>query len=109
MGYRSYDPDPSKPYGRCLNCGLTLETEDHAKEHRRDTMAPGKASHLTRAENPPRYERIQNMVDDVVQGAIEDAIERLREEVARANVSSGEILGALAWYSSFSDAWESDD
>ncbi|EYT61643.1 hypothetical protein [Microbacterium sp. UCD-TDU] len=101
-----FDPIDGADYGACDDCGITLPTEQAAKDHRAATMSPGKSSHRTRASNPTRVDRIQSHVDGVVEDAISEALDDLRNEVGRANVTWDEIHEALKWHSEFADEWE---
>ena len=102
-----FDPTPGVAYGECVTCGIVLETDDDAKAHRAATMgAGGRRSHSTRGVNPTREDRIQSWADGLVEDAISNALDNLRDEVARANVSWDEVYEALTWHSEFADEWK---
>ena len=103
-----FDPIEGADYGNCVTCGAVFVTRDDADKHRTETMdeSPIRRSHTTRGLNRTREERIQSWADDIVQDAISDAIDNLRDEVASANVSWDEVFEALRWHSDFADEWE---
>ncbi|MEV7827522.1 hypothetical protein [Microbacterium enclense] len=75
-----------------------------------ETMEPdehgNKRSHSTQATNPTREQRIRSLVDGIVQDAIEEALDNLQNEIARARISHDEVTAALGYYSDFADEWE---
>lgn len=102
-----FDPRPDEPYGKCENCGLTLETEDDSRAHMQETYVSGLKSHRIAVKNPGRPSRVRSWVGGVISDAIDDAINNLRDEMSRGDVAAEEIGESLKWYSDFSDAWES--
>lgn len=102
-----YDQIEGVPYGRCVDCGIELATDADGIAHRAATMGPSGQgpSHSTRAENAPRAQRIQQMVDHTVYDAIEEALDKLRDEIDRGDVTADEVREALRWHSDFGDAW----
>lgn len=103
-----YDQRQDEKYGVCETCKVDLSTEGEADAHMKETGAASasRRSHTVRVTNPTREMRIQAMVDDVVQDAIEEALETLRDSQSRGDVTSDEITEALKWHSDFSDEWE---
>lgn len=103
-----YDQKQGEKYGVCEKCGVNLGTEGEADVHMQETSAASasRRSHTVRITNPTREMRIQSMVDDVVQDAIEEALDTLRDAQSRGDVSSDEITEALKWHSDFSNEWE---
>lgn len=103
-----YDQIEGVPYGHCADCGIELATDEDGAAHRAETMGPSGhgPSHRTRAENAPRAERVQRMVDHTVYDAIEEALDKIREEIDRGDVTTEEVREALRWHSDFSDAWD---
>lgn len=101
-----FDPREGEDYGACVDCGLALATNEDAKEHRTETMQPGRSSRRTRGTNPDRASRIQSHIDSTVEAAISDALDDLQGDIDSGHLTEEEVVAALGWYSDFADAWK---
>lgn len=105
----SYDPDPDKPYGECVTCGVSLATQEDAKAHRADTRPANMgSSHSTRSTNPSRTERIESELQRLADDALYDFVDQA-EDLLDDGVTEDEIKAAMRMVDAdFSDAWEKD-
>lgn len=106
-----YDQDPTANYGKCGTCGITLPTEQEAKQHMSATFQEAKAKggdrgHGIRAENPNRASRVQRSIDTIVEDAIYDAIRDIYDLVDADHITGEEVKESLKWHAGFADAWE---
>lgn len=102
-----FDPDPSKPYGRCKTCGIELGTQGDARSHMDDTMrASGGKSHSVWIANPNRATRIKWEASRIVDSAIDRALEEFDDLVQRGQLTNEEVAEALHMHPDFADAWE---
>jgi hypothetical protein len=102
-----FDPREGEPYGKCVTCGITLQTNRDGVEHRAATRPAGVGkSHATQATNPDRESRIQRHVDSAVESAISDALDDLQGDVDRGDVTEAEIAEALRWHTDFHKEWK---
>lgn len=102
-----FDPIPNKPYGKCNDCGLIINTEQDRRDHMRETRGQIKmnresASHGIIIHNPPRARRIQRGVEAIVEEAIHIAMSDLED----LGLTDEEISDALTGHPEFKDAWE---
>lgn len=131
MTFTRFNPDPDKPYGTCVTCGIELATTEEAQEHRSATVKPVTdgavvaRGHRTRGTNPPRDERVRHYIEQVLEDAVEDnhdidfstrsftvtdgavdkAIEALLRDAERGNLAYPEITANLKREPEFYDAW----
>lgn len=105
--------DKTKPYGTCLDCGVTLQTKEASRQHHMDTLperadATGKrVSHSTQVLNPPREDRLASHIGRIVNDALEHANKDLEElEDLDGGYTIQEITQALRHHSEFHDAWK---
>ena len=106
-----FDPVAGEPYGLCAECGMTMATEDDAREHMSTTFEAAKAKggskgHGVRITNPGRGARIEREVSSLVDDSIQRAMEDIDNLVERGDATTEEINEALRWYSDFHEAWD---
>lgn len=102
-----FDPIPNKPYGKCNDCGLIINTEQDSRDHMRETRGQikrkrGGESHGISIHNPSRARRIQCGVGAIVEEAISIAM----GDIEDLGLTDEEISDALTWHPEFKDAWE---
>jgi hypothetical protein len=105
-----YDAVAGEPYGRCKTCELDVETQALAERHMDETMkaATGenlRESHSITVLNPSRERRIGRAVESVIDDAILDAIDELKELVEHDHATQEEITAAIGRWSDFADEW----
>ncbi|HEX7352525.1 hypothetical protein [Brachybacterium sp.] len=131
MTFTRFNPDPDKPYGSCVTCGLELATTEDAQAHRSATVEPVNdgavvaRGHRTQGTNPPREERVRRYIERVLEDAAEDnhdidfstrtftvtdsavdeAIEALLRDAERGDLAYPEITANLKHEHEFYDAW----
>jgi hypothetical protein len=99
-----FDPEEGKPYGHCTRCESKPEFATQKDAH--DHLAAGEG-HSVRITNPDRTHRIQSAVDDIVEDAIQSALEKVDEDIIRRyGATEEEVTEALKWHSDFADDWE---
>lgn len=105
--------DQTTPYGKCIDCGVTLQTEEVSRQHHMDTL-PERAdengrssSHSTRVLNPPREDKLAAHIARIVEDALDKANEDLEElEDLDGGYTVEEITEALRHHGEFHDAWK---
>lgn len=131
MTFTRFNPDPTKPYGICVTCGIELATTEDAREHRSATVKPVNdgavvaRGHRTRATNPPRNDRVRRYIAQVLEDAVdndleidfpsrtftvtdravEKAIDVLLADAERGDLAYPEITENLKHEHEFYDAW----
>lgn len=84
------------PHSRCKTCGIDLPTRDDASAHMNETADASleRRSHTTVVINPTEEERRATRARNLVNYAINDAIERIGDE--RGDLTGAEIREALS-------------
>lgn len=113
--YKSFNPDPDKPYSRCDTCGIELATEKDSRQHQRETLAAEETvfgerrSHTVSITNPTREQRIRSDIAGLVSEALNDLFEELEELLDTTDASVDEISNALGAYPDVLEAWQDTD
>lgn len=105
--------EQTNPYGKCIDCGVTLQTKEASRQHHMDTlpersdMNGQRVSHSTKVLNPPREDRLASHIARIVEDALDHANEDLEElEDLDGGYTIEEITEALRHHSEFHDAWK---
>lgn len=99
-----FGPYSNSPYGRCLDCSLTIETREHSHQHLDESRNGLSKSHRVRIGNPSREDRIRREAQVEIERALEDAMERL--DGFKPDASDDEIREALKLFPDFRGAWD---
>jgi len=89
----------TNPYGKCKDCGVSLETEDLARTHMTDSR------HCVWILNPSRQRNIERHVDSEIEMALDDVFQDLYRLVEREEATADEIEKALSNACYLDDEW----
>ncbi len=106
-----FDPLPDEPYGKCATCDAVMQTPQDSANHLKETFEtapqPGERfSHSVSVSNASRPTRISQAIGQIVEDAINEAMEEVDRLVESEDLTYEEAETALASYDGFSDAWE---
>ena len=91
-----FDQIPDEPYGECLNCQMQLDQKSDADEHMRQTMPDKGPSHRVRITNPTRDQRIRSAVGQIIDDALYQAGNQIKNMVDQGHLTLDEARSVLA-------------
>lgn len=91
-----FNPIPGEPYGQCLSCQMELAQESDAHEHMSQTMQGKGPSHRIRVTNPPRERRIRTELGMIIDAALREVGDQIRDMVDQGHLTMDEARSVLA-------------
>lgn len=91
-----FNPIPGEPYGQCRNCDMQLQQESDAREHMDQTMHGKGPSHRIQVTNPPRERRIRTELGMIIDAALREVGDQIRDMVDQGHLTLDEARSVLA-------------
>ena len=105
-----FDTEEGVNYGKCLSCGIDVETAEQGRQHQLETLneseEANRKSHSIRILNMPREARIKSKIMDMVGDALDNLNIDLEDLVNDGHLTEDEITEALRGCDSPSDSWD---
>lgn len=105
-----FDPKEGVNYGKCLSCGIRVETFEQGRQHQLETLEESeeanRKSHSIQVLNAPRELRIKRKIMEMVDDALDNLNIDLEDLVNDGHLTEEEVTEALRGCDSPSDKWD---